>query len=106
MIDQSSIATRIREERRRKDVSQESLAAEIGVSASYMNKLEHNKKGISLNMLAEIAIALDVSADYLIFGNRFEQEAYHSVFYGCNEKERQIIREVLSAIKCILIKNR
>lgn len=110
MIDESSIAKRIREERRKASISQDCLGKRLGVDGFYISKLENNKKGLSLNMIAEISKALHVSADYLIFGKSFRkddlEEKLAAVLYGCSDNERQIVYEAVCALKRILINNR
>ncbi len=110
MIDERSIAKRIREERRKAGISQDCLGKRLGVDGFYISKLENNKKGLSLNMIAEISKALHVSADYLIFGNGirndFPEGRTANVLHGCSDNERQIIYEAVCALKQILINNR
>lgn len=53
----SLVGSRIRELRRRGGISQTSLAAQVGISPSYLNLIEHNKRGIGgqiLNAIAEV----------------------------------------------------
>ncbi len=50
--------TRIREARRRAGLSQTALAARAGISASYMNLIEHNRRGAAGKVLVAIAQAL------------------------------------------------
>jgi transcriptional regulator with XRE-family HTH domain len=110
MIDERSIAKRIREERRKAGISQDCLGKKLGVDGFYISKLENNKKGLSLNMIAEISKALHVSADYLIFGNELRNDCAEgktaNVLHGCSDNERQIIYEAVCALKQILINNR
>ena len=110
MIDERSIAKRIREERRKAGISQDCLGKKLGVDGFYISKLENNKKGLSLNMIAEISNALHVSADYLIFGNELRNDCSEgkttNVLHGCSDNERQIIYEAVCALKRILINNR
>ena len=73
-------------------------------------KLENNKKGLSLNMIAEISKALHVSADYLIFGNDLRKDGLEdklaTVLHGCSDNERKVLYEAICALKQILINNR
>ncbi len=64
----SLTGTRIREFRRRKGVSQTALARQAGISTSYLNLIEHNKRGIAGKVLLAIARALDVAATELAEG--------------------------------------
>lgn len=110
MIDERSIARRIREERRKAGISQDCLGKKLGVDGFYISKLENNKKGLSLNMIAEISKALNVSADYLIFGNDLRKDGLEdklaTVLHGCSDNERKVLYEAICALKRILINNR
>lgn len=56
---------RIRERRREMGLKQIELAERIGVSASYLNLLERNKRRISPSMLAALGRALDLTPEQL-----------------------------------------
>lgn len=57
----SLTGTRIRELRRNSKLSQKDLAQRAGISASYLNLIEHNRRGIAGKTLLALAGALDVS---------------------------------------------
>lgn len=52
--------TRLRERRLALGMRQGDLAARVGISASYLNLIEHNRRRIAEDLLAEMARALDV----------------------------------------------
>lgn len=56
----SLIGPRIRERRRARKISQAALAKDVGISASYLNLIEHNKRGIAGRTLNAIARELDM----------------------------------------------
>lgn len=60
-MSRSLIGTRIRERRRSKKKSQTGLAAEVGISASYLNLIEHNRRGIAGKTLLAIAKSLEIN---------------------------------------------
>ncbi len=79
----SLIGTRIREHRTRIGVSQTALAARAGISTSYLNLIEHNKRGIAGKILLAISRELNVSvtslsegADSALIGAIQEAAAY------------------------------
>lgn len=57
----SLIGPRIRERRRARKISQAALAKDVGISASYLNLIEHNKRGIGGRTLNAIARELDMA---------------------------------------------
>jgi len=58
----SLAGSRIREARRRAGMTQAALAGEIGISASYLNLIEHNRRRIGGTLLLNIAQTLGVRA--------------------------------------------
>lgn len=64
-----AIGLRIKKCRKLLKMTQEELAEQIDVSTHYIYELEKGLKTMSLSVLAEISITLNVSTDYLIFGN-------------------------------------
>ncbi|WP_421724068.1 helix-turn-helix domain-containing protein [Bauldia sp.] len=59
------IGHRIRKRRRELSLSQVALAARVGISPSYLNLIEHNKRSIGGAILNRIATALDLNASAL-----------------------------------------
>ncbi len=62
------LGTRIRENRRAKKISQTMLAKEAGISASYLNLIEHNRRGIGGKTLLSLARVLEVDPHSLSEG--------------------------------------
>ncbi|SDI12311.1 XRE family transcriptional regulator [Lutimaribacter saemankumensis] len=60
--------TRIRERRVRQGMRQADLAAQVGISASYLNLIEHNKRRIGGKLLVAIAHELSVEPAQLTEG--------------------------------------
>lgn len=61
--------TRLRERRQALGLRQADLAAEVGISASYLNLIEHNRRRIAEGLLVRLAAALDVSLESLQEGH-------------------------------------
>lgn len=57
--------SRLRERRQALGLRQADLAAEVGISASYLNLIEHNRRRIAEDLLTRLAAALDASLDSL-----------------------------------------
>lgn len=58
--------TRIRARRNLRGLRQAELAREVGVSPSYLNLIEHNRRKVGPELLGALAQALGVSADALV----------------------------------------
>ena len=59
------LGARIRQRRREVGVTQADLARRVGISASYLNLIEWNKRRIAGTLLRKIAEALELSLDEL-----------------------------------------
>lgn len=66
MIDYTHMGNRIRERRKELHLTQEALAEQSGISASFMGHIERGSRIASLDTLLAICIALDVSMDFII----------------------------------------
>ncbi len=55
--------------RRLRDISQENLAFEAGVSRAYISDVEKGKRAVSIDVMEKIAFALDISLENLLKDN-------------------------------------
>ena len=62
------MGTRIRERRRAKKLTQTALAKTVGISASYLNLIEHNRRGIAWRTLIALARELGMQPSDLSEG--------------------------------------
>ncbi|MGY6706484.1 helix-turn-helix domain-containing protein [Roseinatronobacter sp.] len=69
MSKSSLTGTRIRARRNLRGLRQSDLAQMVGVSPSYMNLIEHNRRKVSPSLLHAVAQALGVSEDSLVQDN-------------------------------------
>lgn len=66
-----TIASRMREARMRLGYTQIQLGELADVSAQYVAELEKGRKNMSVYTFAKLARALNVSADYLLWGKEY-----------------------------------
>lgn len=114
-IDNKAIGQRIRQERKKLDLSQEEFAEIIGLSDYYIGQLERGERQMSLPALVKIANCLHISLDYLIFGKvSYDTKFVHetSEFYNiysvnkeinsllnkCSPKELELFEKLLKTI--------
>lgn len=64
-----SIGRKIKEQRIKKNISQEQLAEIVDVTPSYISNLESGNRSASLKTTLDIVNALDMSFDYLMLEN-------------------------------------
>jgi transcriptional regulator with XRE-family HTH domain len=68
------VGSRIRAARGAADLTQEELAAKIGVTRSAVANLEAGRQGLTLMRLGQLAVALEMSLDALIVPAEFPVE--------------------------------
>jgi len=61
------VGKRIAEIRKIKEKTQQEFASEIGVSQRYLSDVELGKKGMSVETLRKVSIALQMFADWLLY---------------------------------------
>jgi transcriptional regulator with XRE-family HTH domain len=64
------VGKRIRLFRNQKGMSLEELGEKVGVSKSFMSKMENGKKPISLERIESISKALDIEVEFLLVDNK------------------------------------
>ena len=72
------IGQNIRQRRLELNITQEELAAKVGYSHEHCVQVENGNKGLSIQSLQQMAEALNVSTDYLIYG-RTERTEFASI---------------------------
>ncbi|MBR4435678.1 MAG: helix-turn-helix transcriptional regulator [Clostridia bacterium] len=68
------LGNRIYERRRELNMTQKELAEAVNLSIQSISGIELGKKAVRPENLVNICCALDVSADYLLFGKRCEKQ--------------------------------
>ena len=106
MLDYGAIGRRIRYYRQKRGFTQEELAFMVRSSASYLSHIERAVKKPSLEKLAEIAEALEISIEELTgcsapMRERTLPDAVRPV-YLCTEEEKEKLIDHLFEIMSIL----
>ena len=67
-INYKELGARIRAERRRKALTQEQLSEITGISESFLGHIERGGRTLSIETLAKLANALNLSIEYIVCG--------------------------------------
>lgn len=59
---------RIAELRKQRGLTQEQLANELNIGANHLSKIERGLKGLSMDLMIEIAVFFKVSFEYIVIG--------------------------------------
>lgn len=96
----AAMGKRIKEVRLKRNLSQDTLAEIIGVcNGAHMSNIERGMYGVSVPKLAALCRALDISADYLLFGISGEnaETEFHSALQTLNAKQAECLIDIVRA---------
>ena len=72
-LDMKEMGARFKERRVALEISREKLATRLGVTQQFIADIEYGKKGMSLQKLYAVCQILGVTADYLLAGERVDE---------------------------------
>ena len=103
-LDSIAIGGRIKLYRTKKQLSQEDLGNEIGVTRKHLSKIEIGERAPTLDLLILIANALDVSADDLLVDNLTHTSSsvgkeLHTILQDCTPYQKEMLIRVLKFMK-------
>lgn len=96
------IGARVKEKRLALRLTREELARLSGYTANFIQEVERGRSGLSSESIRALSLALQVSADTLLFGDTPEEFAYITQKLKAvpPEKRGHVIRIVEEAIQC------
>lgn len=103
-MDYYEIGQRIRKLRKARGLSQEQLAEKVSISTTHMSHIETANTKLSLPVFIEIAQALDVRLDDLIYDqpqgcvSAAAEEILETV-RSCDGNQARILRDIVKAAK-------
>ena len=103
-MDYYKIGQRIRKIRKAHGLSQEELAEKVNISTTHMSHIETGNTKLSLQVLVDIAAALEVRTDDLlndtpVASTSTVMDEIAAVLEGCTAKESRVIADVVRATK-------
>jgi len=105
-INYKELGKRIRAERRRQDLTQEKLAEIADISDSFMGHIERGGRTLSIETLAKLANALNLSIEYIICGEfNYQPTMLPSEIHDALNKMRGSQRKVFLAMMKTLADN-
>jgi transcriptional regulator with XRE-family HTH domain len=101
---QSSLARKIHELRKAKNLTLDELASETGSSKSYIWELEKGSSRPTVDKISKIATALGVTLEYLLDENQAEvfSRVRDEAFYRKYRAAKPDVKEKIAAIRDIL----
>lgn len=104
------IGRRIRRYRKACGLSQEALAEKVGISATHMSHIETGNTKLSLPVLVNIAEALSVQTDALLydstqFSKTVAEDRIQNLLDACTTEQLYVLIDTLEALKVSLGKH-
>jgi transcriptional regulator with XRE-family HTH domain len=81
-------AVRLREVRRNTGLTQEEFAARVNMSLSAYKKAERGDNRISVNLLKALYKEFQISADYILYGEKGDFESTWMEIQNCTKKDK------------------
>jgi len=102
-MDYIQLGKRIREERRKQDLTQEKLAEDVNVTHPHIGQVERGERGPSLELLVSISNRLGVTVDYLLSDyieneDEYLRQLWVRLVKNKTEKEQDLIISVVKTI--------
>ncbi|MBR3298650.1 MAG: helix-turn-helix transcriptional regulator [Clostridia bacterium] len=94
------LGSRIYERRRELNMTQKELAEAVELSIQSISSIELGKKAVRPENLVNICLALDVSADYLLFGERSEKqlEPISQMLSNLSNDDLELVRAMIKRL--------
>lgn len=102
-IDYKDLGKRIRAERRRQDLTQEKLAEMADISDSFLGHIERGGRTLSIETLAKLANALNLSIEYIVCGEFNYQPdmlptEIHDALNQMNSSQRRVFLNIMKTL--------
>lgn len=101
-IDYKSIGERVKFERERRSMTRDEFSEVVGISSVYLSQIERSERVMSLGTFIKVASALQVSLDYLIYGEDIYKDLNRqdiiNIVEKSSNKELKIISDLIRAI--------
>lgn len=100
-IDRKSVGNRIKTGREQMSLTRDEFAEMIDLSTSFFTQIERGEKLMSVQTLVKIAIQLNLSLDYLIWGDSsidVNKDSLISDINNASKKELKVIDDIFKAV--------
>ena len=91
------IGRRVRRRREELGFTREQLAEQVDLSANFFAEIELGRKNMSAKSLYKVAKVLNLSADYILFGEegRVNHTELEAMFADLSEKDRELAQSII-----------
>ena len=104
-INYVEVGKRIKAEREKNSMTRDQLAECIEISNTYLSQLERAERNGSLTVICKIASVLNISLDYLIYGNDSIEVSKEDIIEKINTVDSKRTLQVIDTILNTIIPN-
>lgn len=101
-VDYTLLGKRMKEARKKAQMTQDQLAEQLGISTAYMSQIETGKATVNLNRLAQIAFLLQTDIGYFLSGttasDHYLIEEFNSILSDRTPEELNLAYRVLKEL--------
>ncbi|OOM05675.1 helix-turn-helix domain-containing protein [Clostridium saccharobutylicum] len=100
-IDRKSVGNRIKTGREQMGLTRDQFAEMIDISISFFTQIERGEKLMSVQTLVKIAIKLNLSLDYLIWGDNsidVNKDTLIDNINSASKRELKVIDDIFKAV--------
>ena len=97
------IGKRIATARKDSKMTQEQLAERVGVGVKHISEIERGAGGTAIGTFMKIIAVLNVSSDYILFGENIESSPLSTKFEKLLPRQKRYLEEIMDTfIECCL----
>lgn len=102
--DWKGFGDRLKYSRKSIGMTVEKLADKINRTENFINRIESGQKSCSIHTLYQFCKALDVSADFLLFGDKVRSDDFsdlqivQNIFDKCDETQLSVLTNIVSTV--------
>ena len=102
-IDYAIIGERIRNERKKKGLTQEQLSEKIDLTTVYLSRIERGIAHVNLKRLSQLANVLEVPVELLISGTADDSKVYldkelSNILNSCTPEKQRLIYNIAKIV--------
>lgn len=102
-MDYKKLGKRIKEERLKKNLTQEQLAESVNLSSVYISHIENASTKPSLETVVNLSNALNITPDFLLFDSLYESKEYikdeiSQLLNNCTADDLRLVTKLIRAV--------
>jgi transcriptional regulator with XRE-family HTH domain len=101
IINYKDVGLRVKAEREKLGYTREEFSEMVGIAPVYLGQIERSERKMSLDTFVKVASNLNLSLDFLIFGDEtydIDKDELIDIINNSSKRELNVISQVLKAL--------